>query len=99
KIVTRNNSANAPGGQYELVNYFHVYIINPTKPNETVNLNAAQNFVSFLTAPAFQSQLKTYLPTVDSGGPTFVADASPNLTVSGLSKNYTAKKRLTVKGT
>jgi ABC-type tungstate transport system permease subunit len=99
KIVTRDNSANAPGGTNELINYFHVYIINPSKPGETVNLTAAQDFVSFLTAPAFQSQLKTYLPTTDPGGPPFVADASPNLTASGLSKNYTAKKPLTVKGT
>ena len=29
KIVTRNNSASAPGGANELINYFHVYIINP----------------------------------------------------------------------
>ena len=64
-----------------------------------MNLPAAQDFVSFLTSPAFQSQLKTYLPTTDPGGPPFVADASPNLTVSGLPKNYTAKKPLTVKGT
>ena len=64
-----------------------------------MNLTAAQDFVSFLTSPAFQSQLKTYLPTTDPGGPPFVADASPNLTVSGLPKNYTAKKPLTVKGT
>jgi tungstate transport system substrate-binding protein len=100
KIVTRGpQSASAPGGVDALVNYFHVYIINPTKPGETVNLPAAQDFVSFLTSPAFQAQLKTYLPTVDPAGPPFVADASPNLTVSGLSKNYTAKKPLTVKGT
>ncbi len=100
KIVTRGpQSATAPGGVNALVNYFHVYIINPNKPGETVNLTAAQDFVSFLTSEAFQSQLKTYLPTTDPGGPPFVADASPNLTQSGLSKNYTAKKPLTVKGT
>ncbi len=100
KIVTRGpQSATAPGGVDALVNYFHVYIINPTKPGETVNLTAAQDFVSFLTSPAFQGELKTYLPTVDPAGPPFVADASPNLTVSGLPKNYTAKKPLTVKGT
>ncbi len=29
KIVTRDNSASAPGGANELTNYFHVYIINP----------------------------------------------------------------------
>ncbi len=101
KIVTRGpQSASAPGGVDALVNYFHVYIINPTKPGEKVNLPAAQDFVSFLTSQAFQSQLKGYLPTADPAGPPFVADASPNLTVSsGLPKNYHAGKPLTVKGT
>jgi ABC-type tungstate transport system permease subunit len=99
KIVTRDNSASAPGGANELINYFHVYIINPTKPNETVNTTAAQDFVSFLTSQAFQSQLKDYLPTSDPGGPPFKASASPNLTESGLTKNYNAKKPITVKGT
>ena len=65
-----------------------------------MNLTAAQDFVSFLTSEAFQSQLKTYLPTTDPGGPPFVADASPNLKVSsGLPKNYHAGKPVTVKGT
>ena len=101
KIVTRGpQSASAPGGVNALVNYFHVYIINPSKPGETVNLTAAQDFVSFLTSQAFQSQLKSYLPSSDPAGPPFVADASPNLTVaSGLPKNYHAGKPLTVKGT
>ncbi|HEY2655370.1 MAG TPA: substrate-binding domain-containing protein [Solirubrobacteraceae bacterium] len=99
KIVTRDNGPSAPGGANELINYFHVYIINPSKPGETVNLTAAQDFFSFLTSQAFQSQLKTYLPTTDSGGPPFKADASPNLTESGLTKNYNAKKPMTVKGT
>ena len=101
KIVTRGpQSASAPGGVNALVNYFHVYIINPSKPGETVNLTAAQDFVSLLTSQAFQSTLKTYLPTTDPAGPPFVADASPNLTVSsGLPKNYHAGKPLTVKGT
>ena len=99
KIVTRDNASSAPGGANELINYFHVYIINPSKPGETVNLTAAQDFISFLASQAFQSQLKTYLPTTDSGGPPFKADASPNLTQSGLPHNYNAKKPLTVKGT
>ena len=60
KIVTRDNSSSAPGGANELINYFHVYIINPSKPGQTVNLTAAQDFISFLTSQAFQSQLKTY---------------------------------------
>jgi tungstate transport system substrate-binding protein len=101
KIVTRGpQSGSAPGGVNALVNYFHVYIINPSKPGETVNLTAAQDFVSLLTSQSFQSTLKTYLPTTDPAGPPFVADASPNLTVSsGLPKNYHAGKPLTVKGT
>ena len=101
KIVTRGpQSASAPGGVNALTNYFHVYIINPSKPGETVNLTAAQDFVSLLTSQAFQASLKTYLPTADPGGPPFVADASPNLKVSsGLPKNYHAGKPLTVKGT
>ncbi|HUA03125.1 MAG TPA: substrate-binding domain-containing protein [Solirubrobacteraceae bacterium] len=101
KIVTRGpQSASAPGGVNALVNYFHVYIINPSKPGETVNLTAAQDFVSLLTSQAFQASLKGYLPNADPAGPPFVADASPNLTVSsGLPKSYHAGKPLTVKGT
>lgn len=98
-IVTRDNDASAPGGANELINYFHVYIINPSKPGETVNLGAAQDFVSFLTSQAFQAQLKNYLPTADPGGPPFKADASPNLTAAGFAKNYNAKKPMTIKGT
>jgi ABC-type tungstate transport system permease subunit len=99
KIVTRNNSASAPGGANELINYFHVYIINPSKPGETVNVTAAQDFVNFLTSSAVQGELKNYLAnTGDPGGPPFVADASPHLTVAGLPKTYHAGKPLTVSG-
>ncbi|MBV8219395.1 MAG: hypothetical protein JO325_13090 [Solirubrobacterales bacterium] len=99
RIVSRDNSASAPGGINVLINYFHVYIVNPSKPGETVNLTAAQDFVSFLTSQAFQTQLKTYLATTDPGGPPFKASASPDLTETGLTKNYNAKKPMTVKGT
>jgi tungstate transport system substrate-binding protein len=99
KIVTRNNGASAPGGANELINYFHVYIINPSKPGETVNVTAAQDFVNFLTSTAVQGELKGYLAnTGDPGGPPFVADASPHLTVNGLPKTYHAGKPLTVSG-
>jgi len=98
-VLSSDNSASAPGGQYELTNYFHVYIINPSKPNETVNLPAAQDFVSLLTSQAFQSTLKDYLPN-GFGGPPFTADASPLIKVSGFpKKTYNAAKKLTVKGT
>jgi tungstate transport system substrate-binding protein len=100
KIVTRGpQSASAPGGVDALINYFHAYIINPSKPNETVNLQAAEDFVNFLTSPSFQAQLKGYLAnTGDPAGPPFVADASPDLTASGFPKSYHASKPATVSG-
>ncbi|MBV9414196.1 MAG: hypothetical protein JO363_04380, partial [Solirubrobacterales bacterium] len=101
KIVTRGpQSASAPGGQFALVNYFHVYIINPSKPGQSVNLTAAQDFVDYLTSPAFQSQLKTYLAaTSDPAGAPFVADASPIITASGIPHIYRGGKPATVTGT
>ena len=99
-ILARDNSASAPGGANQLINYFHVYIINPNVAGETVNLTAAKDFVSFLTSPAFQAQLANYLKdTSDPGGAPFVADASPIITASGLPAVDPAGKPVTVTGT
>jgi tungstate transport system substrate-binding protein len=52
KIVSQNNSASAPGGVTELVNPFHLYILNPAKtyPNGvTPNVAAATRLANFLT--------------------------------------------------
>jgi ABC-type tungstate transport system permease subunit len=105
KIVTRGpQPASAPGGPNALINYFHVYIINPNAPggHEQVNVTAAQDFVTLLTSVAFQSQLKTYLDyTADAavGGPPFVADASPTINVtSGFPATATAGNKLTLTG-
>jgi len=85
QILTRDNSATAPGGANLLINYFHAYVINPAaftgQPNIQVNVPAALDFVNYLTSPAFQSQLKNYLN--GSNDPPFVADASPVITASG----------------
>jgi ABC-type tungstate transport system permease subunit len=98
-ILTRNDSSSAPGGADELINYFHAYVINPSKPGESVNLPAAQAFVSMLTSPAVQAQLKTYLDdTVDPAGPPFIADASPVITEIGLPKTDNAGTPVTVSG-
>ena len=86
KIVTRGPQPDsAPGGAHELTNYFHAYVINPSKPNETVNLTAAQAFVNLITSPDLQGQLQFYLnSTTDPAGAPFIADASPTITASGL---------------
>jgi tungstate transport system substrate-binding protein len=97
-IVTRDNSAAAPGGANALINYFHAYIINPSSPGETVNLTAAQDFVNFLTSSSIQGQLKNYLPGVDPAGPPFVADASPTITATGVPVTVTAGTPVTVTG-
>jgi ABC-type tungstate transport system permease subunit len=101
-IQTRDDDASAPGGQYALVNYFHAYVINPSKPGESVNLTAAKDFLNLVTSPGFQSQLKNYLATADPGGPPFKADASPNITVKaghGIPSTFKAGKKVTVSGT
>jgi ABC-type tungstate transport system permease subunit len=106
KVVTRQNSASAPGGADLLVNYFHGYIINPNKTvlggttKEPVNLPAAQDFLNFLTSPTIQSQLKSYLDTTsDPEGPPFVADASPTISLStGFPSTDAAGHSITVSG-
>ena len=62
KVVSRDNSGNAPGGQFELVNYFHGYIINPGKPNQSINLPAAKDFITYITSPAVQAQVGSTSP-------------------------------------
>jgi tungstate transport system substrate-binding protein len=101
KIVTRNNSASAPGGANALINYFHAYIINPSAPGETVNLTAAQDFINFITSPTIQSELKGYLYNTpgDTGVPVFSGTASPTLTAAGIPGKLAAGKTVTVTGT
>jgi tungstate transport system substrate-binding protein len=98
KIVSQDNSASAPGGQFQLINYFHGYIINPSKPNQTVNLPAAQDFLNYITSPAVQAQVAAYLQT--QGSP-FKPTASPLLTSSKIPATFVARagKKLTVTGT
>jgi tungstate transport system substrate-binding protein len=98
-IVTRNDTASAPGGADALINYFHAYIINPSKPGEQVNLTAAKDLLNLLTSPALQAQLKSYLANSDPGGPPFVADASPIISASGIPRNYHAGRSVKVTGT
>lgn len=98
-VVTRDNSASAPGGAYKLVNYFHGYIINPSKPGQTVNLAAAKDFMNYITSVDVQKQIGDYLSKAAGGAP-FTPAAAPNLTSSRLPSTYVARagKKLTVKG-
>lgn len=100
-IIARDNSAASPGGANALVNYFHIYIINPNKPGETVNVTAAQDFLDFITSPQIQSELKGYLTGTagDNGTTVFNATASPKITASGFPSTITAGKTATVTGT
>ena len=57
-------------------------------------MTAAQDFVNFLTSTAVQGGLKNYLAnTGDPGGPPFVADASPHLTVKACRRLITPARR------
>jgi ABC-type tungstate transport system permease subunit len=106
-ILTSDNSATAPGGANELINYFHAYVINPDANTalcqnmcESVNLPAAQDFIKFITSPTIQSQLANYLKfnTNDSLGAPFVADASPDISATGFPSTDAAGKPVTVTG-
>jgi tungstate transport system substrate-binding protein len=98
-ILTQDDDTTAPGGQYELVNYFHGYIINPSQPDETVNLTAAQDFLNLITSPQIQAAVATYLNTSTGGAP-FTPAASPLITTKKkLPAKYTAAKPLTITGT
>jgi tungstate transport system substrate-binding protein len=98
KVVTSDNSANAPGGQYELINYFHGYIINPNKPGQTVNLPAAQDFLNYITSPSVQAQVAAYL---EGHGNPFTPTASPLIKSSKIPAKFVAKagKKLKITGT
>jgi ABC-type tungstate transport system permease subunit len=100
EIATRDDSPSAPGGQFGLINYFHAYIINPSKQGETVNLPAAQAFMNYITSPTVQKLIAGYLAkTSDPGGAPFKPDASPALTASRLPGNYVgAAKKIKVTG-
>jgi tungstate transport system substrate-binding protein len=98
KVVTSDNSANAPGGQFELINYFHGYIINPNKPGQTVNLPAAQDFLNYITSPTVQAQVAAYL---EGHGNPFTPTASPLIKSSKIPATFVAKagKKLKITGT
>ena len=99
-VVSSDNSPSAPGGQFELTNYFHGYIINPNKPNQTVNVPAATAFMNYITSPDVQKQVGAYLASASGGAP-FSPTASPILSGTRFASKFFAGagKKMTVKGT
>jgi tungstate transport system substrate-binding protein len=101
-ILTRDNAASSPGGANALINYFHAYIVNPSKPNEAVNVPAAQAFMSVVTSPAVQATIARYLTVLpanagDTGAP-FHPAASPSITATGIPTTATGGQTVTVSG-
>jgi hypothetical protein len=102
KVASSDNSPSAPGGAFELINYFHGYIINPAKPGQQINLPAAQDFINYITSPAVQAQVGQYLANANlPGGAPFTPTASPLLTSSKIPATFLAGagKKLTITGT
>lgn len=89
----------AATGQGPAVAY-RAYVVNPdafpSSERGQFNLSAALDFLDMLTNAAFQARLK---PFVGAGGVTFLPDASPVLTATGLpSGTVAAGATVTVSG-
>ncbi len=97
-LLTQNNAATAPGGTAALDSVFHAYILNPTKPGQTVNLTAAQFFVNLITSAPIQSAIGDYLAGSFGGNP-YIAGASPVITTKALPATLTASAPLSISGT
>jgi ABC-type tungstate transport system permease subunit len=96
EILDGDNAASAAGGAEALLRYFHAYVINPAKPEETVNLQAAQDFLGLLTSPALQSRVSNYL-TEPGGGP-FAATAALAVSATPSSTSVNAGGSISVSG-
>jgi tungstate transport system substrate-binding protein len=101
-IDTSNNTGTgAVGGQFLLVNYFHGYIINPGKPNENINLPAAQDFISLITSPSVQQQIVAYLSGTtfaQTFGAPYTATAAPTITAKLSAKSVKSGGKVTATG-
>lgn len=81
-ILTQNNAATATGGRTILVNTFHAYAVNPASVSTTLNTAGATALLDWMTTPAAQSEIGSYL---DGGGnPPFIPDAAPKVSVGAL---------------
>ena len=64
-----------------------------------MNLQAAKDFVNYLTSPALQGQLSSYLDDTSDSPPPFIADASPTISLTtGFPSTVNAGQSVTVSG-
>ena len=100
KIVVRDNSPTARGGGNLLVNSFHAYAIKPAKfasdPNVHINVAGATAFLNWVTSPAAQAAVRTWLSS--AGDPPFLPDAAPAITSSAVPATVTAGTPVTIAG-
>jgi ABC-type tungstate transport system permease subunit len=84
QVVTRDDSATAPGGSTLLTNYFHGYAINPAAvpANSNIDVTGATDFLDYLTSPAAQTAVSAYLTGINGDTAPFTGDAAPVVTAS-----------------
>ncbi len=98
QIVTRNNAADAPGGNTLLVNTFHAYAVNPAAvpPGSVIDTAAATRFLDWLTSPSAQLAVKNFLASGDD--PPFIPSAAPKVTVSSQTVSVLPGRTATIHG-
>jgi ABC-type tungstate transport system permease subunit len=84
QVVTRDDTATAPGGDTLLTNYFHAYAINPAAvpAASSLDVTGATDFLNYLTSPAAQTAVSAYLTGVNGDTAPFTGDAAPVVTAS-----------------
>jgi ABC-type tungstate transport system permease subunit len=91
QIVSQNNASTAPGGESELTNPFHAYIVSTSK-----NKAVAKRFLDYLTSPGFQNSLVNF----PGGGLSSVfPDAAPQITASSIPTSAAAGAAITIHAT
>ena len=104
KIVTRdNNVPSNPSQNTLLVNSFHAYAINPAAPftpapatPPAINTVGATDFLNWITSPAGQAMVASYLSA--GGDPPFLPDAAPSITSGTLPATIKGGKTVKLKG-
>lgn len=88
KIVSRDNSPDAPGGATLLTNYFHAYAVNPAAVpgHSNIDVAGAEAFLNYLTSREAQSAISGYLTGRHADTPPFAGDAAPVSTSSAPSE-------------